>query len=174
MDQRKRFKRESTIFEYLPNELFVEIFGYLNGVDTIYAFSQLNIRIQCLLNEYVQDFDFKCVSKAKFYFILQLHNTHRWRSLCLSDSDKTPGQIKSFCQLFPPAQYIHQIQSLTVLNMTPKYAHEFLLKIESFDNLTSLSIEKICGFNIQSFELPSLKRLVFTSCKYTDWIMVNE
>jgi hypothetical protein len=173
MNEPKRFKRESTIFEYLPNELFLEIFGYLNGVDTVYAFSKLNIRFQCLINDYVKDFDFKFVSKAKFDFITRLHHIHQWRSLCLSDDDKTPGQIKLFCQLFPLAQHIHQIQILAVLNMTPTYAQEFLTQIESFENLTSLSIGRICGFNIQSIELPSLKRLVLTSCKYTSWIMVR-
>jgi len=173
MNEPKRFKRESTILEHLPNELFVEIFGYLNGVDTVYAFSQLNIRFRCLINDYVRNFDFKFVSKAKFDFITRLHDTHQWRSLCLSDGDKTPGQIKSFCQLFPLAKHIHQIQSLAALDMTPKYAQEFLLQIGSFENLTSLSIGRICGFNIPSIELPSLKRLVLTSCKYTSWIMVS-
>ena len=174
MNGSKRFKRESTTFEHLPNELFVEVFGYLNGVDTVYAFSHLNIRFQCLIDDYARDFDFKCVSKAKFDFVTQLHHIHQWRSLRLSDDDQTPGQIKSFCQLFPLAQHIHQIQSLAVLNMTPIYAQEFLPQIGSLEYLTSLSIGKICGFNIQPFELPSLKRLVLTSCKYTDWITVGD
>ena len=43
-------------------------------------------------------------AKRKFDLIIQLHNTHQWRSLCLSNSDATPGQIESFCQLFPLAQ----------------------------------------------------------------------
>jgi hypothetical protein len=138
LSELKRSKRESTTFEDLPNELFVEIFGYLNGVDTVYAFSQLNIRFQCLLNNYVTNFNFKSVSKAKFYFIIQRHDTHRWRSLCLSDDDNTPGQIELFCQLYPPAKYIHRLESLAVLNMTPKYAQGFLLQIGSFSNLISL------------------------------------
>jgi hypothetical protein len=174
MSESKRFKRESTILEYLPNELFVEIFGYLNGVDTIYAFSKLNIRFQCLLNDYVKSFNFKSVSKAKFDYVTQVHNIHQWRSLCLSDDDNTPGQIKLFCRLFPPAQYIHQLKSLTALNMTLTYAQEFLLQIGSFNNLISLSIGTVCGFDIRAIELPSLKRLVLTSCKHTNWLMVSE
>ncbi|CAF0747201.1 unnamed protein product [Rotaria sordida] len=170
MSEPKRFKRESTLFEHLPNELFVEIFGYLNGVDAVYAFSQLNIRFQRLLNYYVNNFDFKSVSKAKFNYITQLHDIHRWRSLCLSNDDNTPGQIKYFSQLFPPNEYIHQLESLTVLHMKPENAQEFLLQIRSLNNLVSLSIGLICGLNIQSMELPSLKRLVLTSCKHTYWI----
>jgi hypothetical protein len=174
MSEPKRFKYEFTILEHLPNELFVEIFGYLNGVDTVYAFFQLNTRFQCLLNDYVNIFDFKSISKAKFNFIIQRHNIHRWRSLCLSDDDDTPGQITLFCQLFPPAKCISQLQSFTALNMKPKYAREFLLQINSLKNLVSLSIGKICGFDIQSIELPSLKRLNLTSCKHTNWIMVSD
>jgi hypothetical protein len=175
MSESKRFKRESTTLEHLPNELFVEIFGYLNGVDAVYAFSQVNIRFQCLLNDYVNIFNFKSISKAKFNFVIRLHNIHRWRSLCLSDDDdETPGQIKLFCQLFPLGEYIRQLQSLNVLSMKPKDAQEFLLQIRSFNNLVSLSIEKICGFDIQSIELLSLKRLTLTSCKHTQWIMVSE
>ena len=174
MSEPKRFKRESMIFEHLPNELFVEIFGYLNGVDTIYAFSKLNIRFQYLLNDYVNIFDFKSISLAKFNFITQQHDIHRWRSLIFSDDDGTPGQIELFCRLFPLAEYIHQLQSLTALNMKPKYAQEFLFKISSLNNLVSLSIGKICGFDIQSIELPVLKRLKLTSCKHTNWIMVSK
>lgn len=174
MCEPKRFKRQSTLLEDLPNELFVEIFGYLNGVDTVYAFSQLNNRLENLLNNYVINFDFTSVSKTKFSFIIEQHNIYQWRSLYLSDDDHTPGQIEFFCQLFSPAKYINQLQSLTVLNMTSKYSMEFLLQIDSFKNLTYLSIGTICGFDIQSIELPSLKQLHLISCKYTTWIMVSK
>ncbi|CAF2379233.1 unnamed protein product [Rotaria sp. Silwood2] len=170
MSEAKRFKREFKLIENLPNELFVEIFGYLNGVDTVYAFSQLNIRFQCLLNHYVNNFDFKSISKAKFNYVTQLHDIHQWRSLCLYDDDSTPGQIKYFSRLFPPNEYLHQLKSLTVLHMKPEYAQNFLLQIRSLNNLVSLSIGLICGLNIQSIELTSLKRLILTSCKHTFWI----
>ena len=173
MSEPKRFKHDYTSIEQLPNELFVEIFGYLNGIDTVYAFSQLNNRFQSLLNNYVNIFDFKSISKAKFDFVTQHHDIHQWRSLRLSEDDQTPGQIKLFCQLFPPAQYISQLQSLAVLNMQPKYAQDFLSQLISFDHLVSLTIGKICGQKIQPIDLPSLKQLVVTSCPHTDWIMVS-
>jgi hypothetical protein len=94
MSKQKRIKRDNTLFEQLPNELFIEIFRYLNGVDIVYAFLQLNNRFQCLLNTYVTTFDFKYVSKAKFDFVTRQHDIHQWRSLRLSDDDETPGQIK--------------------------------------------------------------------------------
>ncbi|CAF0866351.1 unnamed protein product [Adineta steineri] len=177
MSKSKRFKRESTTFEYLPNEICVEIFSYLNGVDTVYAFSLLNLRFQSLINNYVDIFNFKSISKKKFCFVIQHHNIQRWRSLCLSNNDDTPGQIKLFCQLFPSTEDIDQfqsltkLQSLTILNAQDKDAEKFLLKTSSFNNFVSLSIENVCGFNIQSINLPTLQQLTLTSCKHTSWIM---
>ncbi|CAF0944551.1 unnamed protein product [Adineta steineri] len=178
MSESKRFKRDSATFEYLPNEICIEIFNYLNGVDTVYAFSLLNLRFQSLINNYVDIFNFKSVSKKKFDFVIQHHhNKQQWRSLCLSNNDDTPGQIKLFCQLFPSTEDIDQfqsltkLQSLTILHAQDKDTEKFLLKISSFNNLVSLSIENVCGFNIQSIKLPTLQRLTLTSCKHTSWIM---
>ncbi|CAM2701464.1 unnamed protein product [Rotaria socialis] len=170
MSKPKRFKSETTLLENLPNELFLEAFGYLNGVDVVYGFSQLNYRLEDLLNNYVTNFDFKSVSRAKFTYITQRHDIHRWRSLHMSDDDHTPGQIKCFSQLFPPNEYINRLECLSVLHMKPGFAQEFLLQIRSLNNLVSLSIGQICGLNIQSIELSSLKRLILTSCKHTNWI----
>ncbi|CAF4979600.1 unnamed protein product, partial [Rotaria sp. Silwood1] len=90
----------------LPNELFLEVFEYLNGVDIIYAFSQLNNRFQHLLINYVHTFDFTSITKAKFDYVTQHHDIHRWKSLRLSEDEQTPGQIRLFAQLFPFSQYI--------------------------------------------------------------------
>lgn len=174
MSEPKRFKREYSILEHLPNELFVEIFTYLNGVDAIYAFFYLNSRLQCLLNDYVNTFDFKSISKAKFHFVTQRHDLQRWRSLRLSDDVDTPGQIELFSQLFPLAKNINHIQSLAAVNMKTEHAQDFLVQIQSFNHLVSLSIGKICGSNIASMELPALKRLILISCKHTNWIKVNK
>ncbi|CAF0944792.1 unnamed protein product [Adineta steineri] len=171
MTESKRFKRESTTFEYLPNEVCVEVFSYLNGVDTVYAFSSLNSRFQSLINNYVDIFNFKSVSKKKFCFVIQHRNIKRWRSLCLSNNDDTPGQIKLFCQLFPSTKYIHQLQSLTILNTQRIDTERFLLQVPLFNNLVSLSIENVCGVSIQSINLPKLQQLTLTSCKYTSWLM---
>src|SRR5205085_8080945 len=92
----KRCKRESTLLECLPNELFLEIFNYLSNVDIVYAFSQLNNRFQYLILNYCKTFDFKSISKAKFKLVIREHNTQQWRSLRLSDDDYTPRQIILF------------------------------------------------------------------------------
>ncbi|CAF3390938.1 unnamed protein product [Rotaria sp. Silwood1] len=154
----------------LPNELFLEVFEYLNGVDIIYAFSQLNNRFQHLLINYVHTFDFTSITKAKFDYVTQHHDIHRWKSLRLSEDEQTPGQIRLFAQLFPFSQYISQLQSLSIINMKPSFAKIILSQFISFDHLISLTITTICGENIQPFKLPSLKQLVFTGCKHNNWI----
>ncbi len=155
MSEPKRFKRHYASFEQLPNELLIEIFTYLNGVDTVYAFSKLNTRFQSLLIQYVNIFDFKSISKAKFDYVIQHHDIHQWRSLRLSDDNETPGQIRLFCQRYPLIQYISQLRSLCALNMTPEYAQEFLSQFKiSPGHLASLHIENIFKENIQLFDDP--------------------
>ncbi len=59
---KKRLKQTPlALLEHLPNEIFISIFSYLNDVDSIFAFSNLNNRFQCLLFEYCQFFDFKSI-----------------------------------------------------------------------------------------------------------------
>lgn len=169
----KRLNHDLLTLEQLPNELFIQIFSYFNGVDAVYAFSLLNTRFQSLLTQHIDVFDFKSISKAKFHHVIQQHDIHQWRSLRLSDDNHTPGQVKLFCQLYPLQQSITQLQSFSAIHMTPDYAREFLLQVASFNNLVSLEIGNICGENMQPFELPSLKRLVVTACQQTTWMMVS-
>lgn len=144
MIKRKYSECDYSSFEQLPNELLIEIFHYLNGVDTIYAFSQLNTRFQCLIYTYVKIIDFKSVNKAKFDFVVKQHDVHQWRSLSLSDNVKTPGQIKYFQKLFSSSECISQLQSLSILNMKIEDSQQFLLQS------ISLSIGKI--FHLLAFQ----------------------
>ncbi|CAF1384626.1 unnamed protein product [Adineta steineri] len=171
MSTSKRFKPDYTCLERLPNELFVEIFGYLTGVDATYAFSQLNYRFQQLLLTYVNTFDFQSVSKLKFDYVTKHHDIQQWQSLRLSNNDQTPGQIRLFSQLYSPLQYLSQLQVLSLINIESKLIEEYFSPLVSYDQLISLTIGNICGENMQSLELPSLKRLVINACKHTDWIM---
>jgi hypothetical protein len=170
---RKRFKRDATSIEYLPNELFVEIFGYLTDVDAVCAFSRLNKRFQCLTLEYCYTFDFKSVSKAKFDYVIRQHDIYRWRSLRLSDDDNTPGQVTYFCRLFTFTEHIAQLKELSIINMKPSTALIFLPQLTSFTHLVSLSIGSLCGNSIPFLELPSLKHLVINSCMHSKWMKVG-
>ncbi len=169
----KRFKRHSTLLERLPNELFIEIFGYLSGVNVVYAFSQLNHRFQCLILNYCHTFDFKSVSKAKFELVLRQHDTQQWQSLRLSADDYTPEQITLFSQRFPFAKHVPQLKTLSLINMKLKHGKIIIPQLKIFTQLVSLTIGSICGKNISMLELPSLKYLVVNACKHSQWLLVS-
>ncbi|CAF2388423.1 unnamed protein product [Rotaria sp. Silwood2] len=71
MNVSKCFQHHFILIEQLPNELSLETFDYLNGVDIAYAISQLNDRFQHLLIKYVNTFDFKSINKVKFDYVTQ-------------------------------------------------------------------------------------------------------
>ena len=164
----------STSLEVLPNELFIEILSYLNGVDAVIAFANLNYRLQCLLNKYSQFFNFKSKRKAKFDYVFQQHDTRQWKSLQLSNDDHTPGQIDYFIKNYLFTECFLKVESLRIVKIKHIYKYNALidLLIQYFTNLNVLTIESICGTTMSSYRLPKLKRLVISSCRNAEWIMV--
>ncbi|CAF1534581.1 unnamed protein product, partial [Adineta steineri] len=160
-----------SIIEDLPNELFVGIFSYLNGVDTVFAFLSLNNRFQKLLRKYCKIFDFKSSSKLQFDTIFDQYSTKRWKSLQLSNDDQTSGQIEYCFQRYPLSVYFTQLESLSLLKMKINNL-PILSELSFLTNLTSLKIGFICGEIISMYDLSDLKqlkRLVITSCFNTRW-----
>ncbi|CAF0846030.1 unnamed protein product [Adineta ricciae] len=170
MNPAKRIKRVSSSFEQLPNELLVDILGYLTSVDAVYAFCQLNHRFQCLLFNYVKDFDFQSVKKSKFDYVTRHHDIHSWRSLRLSNDELTPCQIQYFCQRYSQLQYLSQLQILSLVNIDLKLNREMFSQLASFDQLVSLTIGTVCGRNMPLFRLPSLRRLTVIGCNDMSWL----
>jgi hypothetical protein len=169
----KRKRRSKLSLEHLPNEIFLTIFSYLNDIDTVFAFSNLNYRFQCLLFEYCRSFDFKSVSKSKFDIIFRQYNTKQWKLLKLFNDDDTPGQIEYFIQNYFITEHFSQLQSLSILDKTGRCRYNLLLyQLRFLTNLNSLTMESICGTKMSHFNLPKLKRLVVSSCRNTKWILV--
>ncbi|CAF1228967.1 unnamed protein product [Adineta steineri] len=82
--------------ESLSNELFFELFEYLNGVHLIRAFHDLNFRFNKLLFVHFRQFqfDFRSISKRDFDFICQQYLPliiNRVPSLSISDNEETPN-----------------------------------------------------------------------------------
>ncbi|CAF3977558.1 unnamed protein product [Rotaria sordida] len=159
-----------TLFENIPNELFIEILSYLIATDAVIAFSNLNYRFQCLIFEFCQSFDLTSISKNKFDIIFQYHNTNRWHSLKLSDDNNTPGQVKYFFENYFFIDNFSQLQSLSIIKIKPFNQYPLLSQLPFLINLISLKIESICGNNISEFNLPKLKKLIFSSCANTSWL----
>ena len=87
--------------ELLPNEILLDLFEYLNGVDIFHGFYGLNSRFNLLLYKQFQiySFQFDSISKYKFDIICQQHLpliANRVIDLSLSDDDDTPEQINLF------------------------------------------------------------------------------
>lgn len=174
--QRKRQKRSHLVlFEYLPNELLGEIFSYLNGVDALFAFSQLNYRFQCLFNEYCRIFDFKSIRKRKFDCVFRNSDTKKWKSLKLSDdNDITSGQIEHFSEFYAPTTLLPQLESLSILGTKIDDIYPILSHLPFLSNLVSLTLMKpVCGRRILGFNFPQLRKLVISTCRNIDWLKVN-
>ncbi|CAF0897334.1 unnamed protein product [Adineta steineri] len=159
-----------TILETFPNELFMEICSYLTSIDIIIAFSNLNHRFQSLISQCCEIFDLNSVNKSKCDFIFQIHNTHQWKSLRISNSDEKPYWMNHIIENYIFTNNFSQLQFLTVGELKDKTQTLFFSILTSLTNLIYLSIESLCAKEIQSFDLPKLKKLVFSSCLSIDWI----
>ncbi len=114
-----------TCIENLSNELFYDIFDYLDGCDIFYAFSNLNIRFQNLLNNSSLLFKINISSQS----ILQtrcksfiIPNKHRIISLSFSD-ELILDKFIVRSSIDPSFQ---RLQSLTI-NSLPAYKFAILL-----------------------------------------------
>jgi hypothetical protein len=172
MGKRRQKTDCSKLFEQLPNEIFAEIFSYLNGIDAIFAFSKLNHRFQCLLFEYCQSFDFQSISKSQFDFVSQHHNTKQWKSLRISDDKHTPDFVEYFCQVYSLIDDFPQLKSFAIVNLNSKQNYTIFSLLPLLTNLVVLKIESVCGEKMSPFDLLNLKKLVFTSCANIHWIKV--
>jgi hypothetical protein len=170
--KRRQKSNRATLFEQLPNEIFAEIFSYLNGVDAIFAFSKLNDRFQCLVFEYCRSFDFQSISRSKFHLVSQQHNTKQWRSLRISDNKYTPDFVEYFCQFYSLINDFPRLQSLAIVDLNFKNDYMIFSQLSSLSNLVSLTIETVCGERMSPFDLPNLKRLFLTSCANIHWTKV--
>jgi hypothetical protein len=162
-----------TLFQSIPNEIFIEIFSYITSVDAAIAFSNLNSRFQSLFVEFCRAFNFSSISKKNFDIIFQYQNTNRWHSLKLSDDEYTPGQVKYFFENHSLTDKFSQLQSLSIIKIKGDKPYSLLSQLPSLSNLVSLEVKPLCGNNIPEFELPNLKKLIFSSCPNTRWLKVS-
>lgn len=173
MPPSKRFKRERTVLECLPNELFLEIFHYLSGVDAVCAFGHLNRRFRSFARSYCDSFDFESISKGKMNYVIRWHDVHRWRSLRLSDSYQTYGQVSYFSELFSWPKHFSGLQHLSIVHMKPQFSEVRFSEFNALVHLVSLSLGSVCGKNLPVLELPALKYLQIQSCLHCHWMQVR-
>ncbi|CAF3937713.1 unnamed protein product [Rotaria sp. Silwood1] len=129
--------------ELLPNEIFLNLFDYFNGIDLLHAFYGLNARLNILLYNQFRNycFNFKTMSKHNFK-IYQHHLSFiadRVTSLSLIDSIEAPEQMNLFFSYTSPVNQFISLQSFAV---TSFHSHRTLMKIidqcHYLSNLTHL------------------------------------
>ena len=91
-------------FEFLPNEIFIECFQYLNAVDIFHSFDGLNNHFYSLIRHIPLYLNFQQLKKfqlKKFCQIILSNPKIKQNILSLQISDDdTYGQIPSFLSLF--------------------------------------------------------------------------
>jgi len=117
-------------FELLPNEILLDLFSYINGVDLLHAFYDLNLRFNTLLYEHRKYwFDFSSASKRTFESICQQHLSlvcQQTLAIELNDTDETREQTHLFFSYIPTLPQLTCLRSLTVCE---NHSYQFLLKL---------------------------------------------
>ncbi|CAF4994318.1 unnamed protein product [Rotaria sp. Silwood1] len=128
-------------FELLSNEIILDLFDYLNGMDLLRAFYGINVRLNLLLYQQFRGyhFNFFSVSKCQFDLVCQHHIpfiVDRIVTLTVSDYELTPEQINLFLSYVPSISQFTNLRSLTLWNIR---SSRTLLKItEEFHHLHNL------------------------------------
>ena len=98
-------------FEQLPDEILLIICSYLSRYDIIKTFNDLNTRLNCTINEYRENLDFRELNFRQFHFYCKSIRTsfgRKVRSLILSNAAPSVRQlilfrkqIQSFGEILP-------------------------------------------------------------------------
>ncbi|CAF0803015.1 unnamed protein product [Adineta steineri] len=135
--------------ESFPNEIFLELFDYINGIDLFRAFYGLNSRFNNLLYKQFRTYHFQFASISKFYFdlICQQHIpfiADKIVGICLSESYNTPEQINLFLSYIPSWNQFTCLRTLSLSNIP---SLETLLKLldicHQLCNLTHLRLSLV-------------------------------
>jgi len=131
-------------FEFLPNEILLDLFDYFNGVDLLRAFYGLNSRFKFLLYKQFRFycFNFSSITKRNFDMICQQHLpfiSNQVYALSLSDAANTSERINLFFSYILSFNQFTQLRSLSISFI---YSYQTLLKIinecQHLCNLTHL------------------------------------
>jgi len=139
-----------TKFEFLPNEIFIQCFGYINAIELFYAFDKLNYRFYHLIRSIQLHLNFHNVQKSIFNrFCKKMLSEpliqNQISSLHLSEKN-APGQIGRFLSLFSLDQFSH-LRSLAMTQVDRKDISKLepmastLSTLESFHLFDSSDIE---------------------------------
>jgi hypothetical protein len=168
--------------ESFSPELFLDIFDYLTSVDILYAFTNLNSRLNAIIHLYSFQIDFQLISPLKFHFICRHLPYERVHGLIFSETYMF-NQIEQFRNYFPIFQqqfsrlkmikfiqtkhFIPKIpQSVTSLTFIPfsKRAPEIHpIIIQQMKVLKYLHVSHISAIPQYNVQFPELTHLIIDS-----------
>lgn len=99
-----------TTLEHLPNELLIEIAGYLNATDVIHAFGRLNTRLERTFARFQQDINLQHLTFNQFqHFLYHSFPYYADRVVKLTiNTWCSPGQISRFNRAIAVCRSIHE------------------------------------------------------------------
>ncbi|CAF3255396.1 unnamed protein product [Rotaria sp. Silwood2] len=147
--------------ENLSNELFNEIFDYLDGIDIYQAFSNLNYRFQQLLtsSSILYKIDLNQITSKEIFMVNYKQIKHQIYSIYF----QLPVDINQLLTSFTIDSSFNRLQSLVIEDIHPDKLISFLINLNSLPKLFSLNIRTIHTIedlnNIYQliFALPKLK-----------------
>ncbi|CAF4319227.1 unnamed protein product, partial [Adineta steineri] len=105
-------------FEFLPNEILLQCFQYLNAPDIFYSFDQLNSHFSTLIRNIPLYLKFSQMKKSLFnHFcrIILLNPEIKQKIIYLQlSNDGTNGQIEHFLSLFSLNTFLN-LRSLSLI-----------------------------------------------------------
>ena len=121
----------------LPNELFLEVFKYLDVGQLFYSLYGLNTRLDILVEE-CHSHHLILDTADNFHIVLQHLKPDEIRSLTLPSNQ----QMLLFDELFANRQFRRNCQALFVCNIQPWDFIDLVPHLPQFKKLTSLSITR--------------------------------
>ncbi|CAF4006939.1 unnamed protein product [Rotaria sordida] len=161
-------------FEFLPNEILMECYKYLNAPDIFDSFDQLNYRFYKLIRNIPLHVDFQYVSKSSFdnfcrKIILNPENLKQIYSLHLSNKEMY-GQIEAFLSIFTFNEFSN-LQSLILTQVKEINMNKLKSMLILIPKLYSLRLidcnipnsEIMAVLTISKLRILSIRSLYFVS-----------
>ena len=136
-------QKDEMKFEFLPNDILIRCFQYLDGVDLLYSFDELNHRFTKLIRTIPLKLDFRSIPKLKFITFctfLSENQTikHQISSLQLSN-EIFHDQIEKFLSWFSLTEFPH-LQRLSLIAIDEYDVQEFKTALPLFPRLLSFRL----------------------------------
>jgi hypothetical protein len=146
--------------ESFSSELFLEIFDYLTSVDILYAFTNLNSRLNAILHLYSFQIDFQLISPLKFHFICRHLPYEHVHGLIFSETYMF-NQIEQFRNYVPNFQQQFSHLKMIKFIKTKHFIHEIP------QSVTSLTFDPF------SKRAPEIHRIIIQQMKVLKYLHVN-